>query len=258
MLSVLSKKENRLFLILGGFFITNAILAEMIGVKLFSVEGQLGIDPFNWTILGVENIGLTMTAGVLIWPIVFIMTDIINEYYGIKGVRFLSFLTVVLIAFAFVVLFMAIHVAPDQWWQFESGTLAGKNIQDMQSAFSAIFGQGLAIIFASIVAFLIGQIVDVVVFHQIKKRTGDKMIWLRATGSTIVSQLIDSFIVLIIAFYVLGDWSLVRVLAIGVVNFIYKSSMAVILTPFIYLGHYCIDKYLGVDLAKKMKKEASI
>lgn len=259
MSSILSKKENRLFLILGGFFIANAIIAELIGVKLFSVEKLIGQEPFSWTIFGVENIGLTMTAGVIIWPVVFIMTDIINEYFGMKGVRYLSFLTVGLIAFVFVVLSIAIGLAPDSWWQFESGKIGeGVPVADMQVAFKRVFGQGLAIIFASIIAFLIGQIVDVAVFHRIKKRTGDKMVWLRATGSTIISQFIDSFIVLMIAFYLLGDWPFVRVLAIGLVNFIYKFGMAVMLTPFIYLGHYCIDRFLGESLAIKMKKEATI
>jgi len=257
MASILSKKENKLFLILGGFFITNAIIAELIGVKLFSVEEIFGMESFDWTIFGVEHLGLTMTAGVIIWPVVFIMTDIINEYYGMKGVRFLSFLTVGLISFAFLAIALAIWVAPDSWWQFQSGQIGEDPVVDMQSAFSRIFGQGMSIIFASIVAFLIGQLVDVFVFHKIKQKTGEKMVWLRATGSTIISQFIDSFIVLIIAFYLLGDWDLVRVLAIGVVNFIYKFGMAIILTPFIYLGHYIIDRFLGKKLANRMKKEAA-
>ncbi len=67
---------------------------------------------------------------------------------------------------------------------------------------SGIFRQGLWIIIGSMVAFLIGQVLDVLVFHRIKKITGEKRIWLRATGSTLVSQLVDSFVVLFIAFYV--------------------------------------------------------
>ncbi len=258
MQSILTSKVNRLFFILGGFFIANAIIAELIGSKLFSVERVLGLQPFSWTILGVENIGLTMTAGVIIWPVVFIMTDIINEYFGKRGVRFLSYLTVGLIVFSFVAIYIAIHAAPDLWWQDVSGGLgSGPKIDNMQSAFSKVFGQGLWIIFGSVVAFLIGQFLDVSVFHAIKKRTGDKMVWLRATGSTIVSQFIDSFIVLIIAFYIGGDWDLVKVLAIGIVNFIYKFGVAVILTPFIYLGHFVIDRYLGKDLSDKLKLEAT-
>jgi len=253
MSTVLKSKANRLFLILGGFFIANAIIAELIGSKLWSVERLLGRESFDWTIFGVENIGLTMTAGVIIWP------DIINEYFGRRGVKFLSYLTVGLILFSFAVIYLAIHVAPDLWWQNESGKLGDlPTVDNMQTAFARVFGQGLWIIAGSTIAFLIGQVLDVYVFHAIKKRTGERLVWLRATGSTIVSQLIDSFIVLIIAFYIGGDWDLVRVLAIGTVNFIYKFGVAVILTPFIYLGHYLIDRFLGEELAKKMKHEATI
>ena len=259
MQSMLSNKVNRLFFILGGFFIANAIIAEIIGTKLFSVEGLLGIDRFDWTIFGVENIGLTMTAGVIIWPVVFIMTDIINEYFGQKGVRFLSNLTAVLIIFVFIAIFTAIHVTPDLWWQNQSGQLGNlPPLDNMQTAFHRIFGQGLWIIVGSLIAFLVGQIVDVYVFHKIKQRTGEGMVWLRATGSTVVSQFIDSFLVLTIAFYIGGDWDMVRVLAIGTVNFIYKFGMAIILTPFIYLGHYLIDLYLGKNISQKLKEEASI
>ena len=102
-----------------------------------------------------------------------------------------------------------------------------------------------------------GQIIDVMVFHRIKKITGEKKVWLRATGSTLVSQFIDSYVVLIIAFYIGADWDLVLVLAIGTVNYLYKFSMAVLLTPMIYLGHYIIDNYLGKDMAHKMKLEAA-
>jgi uncharacterized integral membrane protein (TIGR00697 family) len=98
---------------------------------------------------------------------------------------------------------------------------------------------------------------DVRVFHAIKKKTGDKMLWLRATGSTLVSQLIDSFIVLFIAFYIGADWGFVKVLAIGSVNFIYKGIVAIILTPLLYLGHKIIDNYLGKELSEKLKREAS-
>ena len=256
--NILSNKVNRLFIILGGFFIANAIIAELIGVKLFSVEGILGIPSFNWRIFGVENLGLTMTAGVIIWPVVFIMTDIINEYFGIRGVRYLSYLTVSLIIYVFIAVLIAIWVAPDTWWQFTSGTIGNKpEIKDMQAAFQRIFGQGLWIIVGSLIAFLVGQLVDVFVFHYIKKKTGEKHIWLRATGSTLVSQFIDSYLVLTIAFYIGGDWELVRVLAIGTVNFAYKFFMAFLLTPFIYLGHFIIDRFLGAELAHKLKVQAS-
>jgi uncharacterized integral membrane protein (TIGR00697 family) len=110
--------------------------------------------------------------------------------------------------------------------------------------------------FGSIAAFLVSQIVDVTVFHRIKKATGEKKIWLRATGSTLISQLVDSFIVLFIAFKIGKDWSWQLVLAICIMNYIYKATMALILTPVIYFVEKRIEKYLGHELAMKMKRSA--
>jgi uncharacterized integral membrane protein (TIGR00697 family) len=158
-------------------------------------------------------------------------------------------------------LFGAIHTAPNEWW-ITSKQTAG--IENMSSAYNGIFGQGMGIIIASMIAFLIGQIVDVFIFHRIKKRTGEKHVWLRATGSTLVSQFIDSFVVLVIAFYVYpklvpsqgSAWPINQILAIGVVNYIYKFIVAVLLTPVIYFFHYRIDIFLGKEKADEMKKAA--
>jgi uncharacterized integral membrane protein (TIGR00697 family) len=129
-------------------------------------------------------------------------------------------------------------------------------IGDMNLAFQYVFGQGLWIIAGSIVAFLIGQFADVMTFQFIKRKTGEKKLWLRATGSTLVSQFIDSFVVLIIAFQIGQGWSWALVLGIGVVNYIYKFTVAIVLTPFLYVIHNRIDKFLGKDLAAKMLEEA--
>ena len=250
-------KINRLYLFLGGFFITNALIAEFIGVKIFSLEETLGFEPFNWDIFGVEGLGFNLTAGVVLWPVVFIMTDVINEYFGAKGVKLLSYMTVGLILYAFIMVYLAIGLAPNGWWQSESGLLTdGTGLADMDLAFRKIFGQGLWIIFGSLIAFLIGQIVDVVTFHKIKSFTGENRVWMRATGSTLVSQFIDSFVVLFIAFYIGANWSLGLVLAIGTVNFIYKFTIAVLLTPSLYVVHEIIDRYLGKELSEEMRNRA--
>jgi uncharacterized integral membrane protein (TIGR00697 family) len=116
-----------------------------------------------------------------------------------------------------------------------------------------------------LVAFVLSQLIDVFVFHKIKKATGEKAIWLRSTGSTLISQFIDSFVVLFIAFYIgsrmnnaEGDfvWPFKLVIAVGVVNYIYKFIIALILTPVIYLVHNIIEKFLGADLAAEMKSAA--
>ena len=255
--NILKDRSTRLFLILGGFFIANAMIAEFMGVKIFSLEDTLGIARANINLFG-SPFSFHLTAGVLLWPVVFIMTDIINEYYGSRGVRFLSYLTIGLISYAFLMFSAAIQLSPSEYFTI------GNGIDQADHAFRGIFGQGLWIIIGSMVAFLIGQILDVLIFHRIKKMTGEKNIWLRATGSTFVSQLVDSFVVLFIAFY-LGrriqdgqgePWSLHQILVTGTGNYIYKFTAAIVLTPVIYLLHAWIEKYLGHDLAKKMKQAA--
>lgn len=246
-------KRTILFLILGSFFIANAIIAEFVGVKIFSVEGTLGIPPFAIKLFG-DTYSFNMTAGVLLWPIVFIMTDIINEYFGKNGVRLFSYIAAGLISYAFIMVYASIHTAPATFWVIKETVNGPLNMQD---AFGSIFGQGLWIIVGSLVAFLFGQLIDVYVFHYIKLKTGNKALWLRSTGSTIVSQFIDSFVVLIIAFYIGGNWPLKLVLAVGVVNYIYKFTIAALLTPLLYVLHAVIDNYLGKELAEKMMEEAA-
>ena len=249
------KKEHILFLILGCFFIANALVAEFIGVKIFSVEESLGFDKFDINLFGIENLSFNMSAGVLMWPVVFIMTDIINEYFGTKGVKLLSYIATVLILYAFVMVFWGMNLTPSDFWIIKP--LNGGEI-NMDLAFNNIFGQGLWIIAGSIVAFLVGQLVDVYVFQKIKQKTGGKALWARATGSTVVSQFIDSFVVILIAFYLGADWSLSLVLAIGFVNYTYKFIIAVMLTPILYVVHYIIDKFLGAELSEKLRSQALI
>lgn len=264
---ILQNKQARLFLFLGGFFITNALIAEFIGVKIFSLEKTFGLQPMSLSFFGVEDLSFNLTAGVLLWPVVFIMTDVINEYYGIRGVRLLSFMTVGLIIYAFFMFFIAIRLVPADFWptshilpslSADAQTQIREKVSDYNYAFRLVFGQGLWIIVGSLIAFLIGQLLDVLVFHRIKKITGETMIWLRATGSTLISQFVDSFVVLFVAFYIGAGWSFKLVLAIGLVNYMYKFTMAILLTPLIYLAHAIIDRYLGEDLATKMKRAALV
>lgn len=247
-------KSTRLFYILGAFFLANAILAEFIGVKIFSLEETFGQNPININLLGIDKLSFNLSAGVLLWPAVFIMTDIINEYFGRKGVKFLSFTAAGLILYAFLMVYFAILLSPAEFW-IEQTTSNG--LINMEHAFEAIFGQGLWIIAGSIVAFLIGQLVDVTVFHLVKAKTGNEKIWLRATGSTLVSQFIDSFVVLFIAFYIGAGWDFKLVIAIGIMNYTYKFLIAIALTPMLYIIHFIIDMYLGKDLAHKLMEEAT-
>lgn len=250
----LEQKQHRLFNILCGIFVTNAILAEIIGSKIFSVEKVLGANPAHLNILGFV-MDFNLTAGVIIWPVVFITSDLINEYFGKPGVKRISYFTVLLITYSFAVIFLAIVLPPADWWLDANGTDAAGNAFNINFAFGKIFGQGLRIIIGSITAFLVGQLVDVFIFQKLRKITGHKRLWLRATGSTLVSQLVDSYVVLFIAFS--GTMPTDQILAIGLTNYTYKFFVAIALTPVIYLGHILIDKYLGKEHAEKLSAEAA-
>ena len=247
-------RATRLFIFLAGFFLTNALIGEFVGVKIFALEATLGTDAFNWSMFGISGT-LNFTAGVIVWPFVFIMTDIINEFYGVRGVRLISWTAVGLIAYSFLAAYAAISLAPASFWVDINKDMG---VPDIQKAYAQIFGQGLWTIGGSIVAFLVGQLIDVVIFHRILKITGDRYVWFRATASTAVSQLLDSFIVLYIAF-VIGPqhWSIPQFLAIGCVNYVYKMGAAIVLIPLLYIARGLIERYLGHAEAERLRNEAA-
>jgi len=249
----MENRAQKLFLVLTAVFITNALIAEFVGVKIFAFEDTFGFAPFNWNLFGQQG-SLNFTAGVMLWPVVFILTDVINEYFGPRGVRFISWLAVALISYGFAFAYLAISLAPATWW-ISVGVEHG--VPDMQMAFATIFGQGMWSIVGSITAFLLAQLIDVRIFQAIRRRTGDSKVWARATGSTLVSQFVDSFVVLYIAF-VLGpqQWSMGLFLAVGTVNYIYKALMAIALTPVIYGVRSALSTYLGADVAAELKRKA--
>ena len=222
-----TSKRDILFTVLAGIFITNAIAAEFIGGKLI----QLG--PF------------TMSIGILPWPVVFLTTDLINEYFGKKGVRRLTILTSILIAYAFLLLYVGMMVP-------------ASDISPVSDRFfRGVFGQSMWIIVGSITAFLASQLLDVLVFWVIRKRTGGKMIWLRATGSTVVSQLIDTFIVTGIAFWLPGKLSFTDFINTAGTGYIAKLGIAIAITPLIYLGHALIHRYLGEEKSEELIAETA-
>ncbi len=238
----LAHKKHNIFLILFGIFLTNAIVAEIIGVKIFSVESTLGLQPLHLQVFGFTW-DINQTAGALNWPFVFLTSDIINEYFGRKGVKKISYITAGFVAFSFLMIYASTLLTPAPFWLDVN---KGDSNFNIDFAYSKIFRQGLGIITGSLTAFLISQLLDSFVFHKIKNATGNKKLWLRATGSTLVSQLIDSFVVIGIAFVLFGNWSIEQWFSTSLNSYLYKFFVAILLTPVIYLAHNLIDKYLGI------------
>ena len=219
----LNNKKDVVFLILAGFFITNAIVAELIGGKLVMFFGIF-----------------TQSVGIVLWPVVFILTDIVNEFYGQSGVKKLSYITLFLIAFTFLYLFICIKIP----------AVAFSPVSDEN--FKKVFGQSMYIMLGSMIAFVVSQLVDSGVFWMLRNRTGKKMIWLRSTGSTVVSQLVDTFIVQFIAFVVPGVWTMQEFLHNASYGYGFKLLVAFAVIPVIYLVHFLIDKYLGNEISHDM------
>ncbi|TVT43513.1 queuosine precursor transporter [Hymenobacter setariae] len=243
--STYAHKKQQLYLVLSGIFLVNALLAEIIGVKIFSVEKTFGLTG-------------SLSAGVLVWPVVFIGTDVINEYFGRKGVLRITFLTVGLILYAFLVILGTTKLVPADFWLDLNKTDGQGRPFNIEFAYQSIFRQGLGIIVGSLTAFVIGQVLDASVFQAFRRITGSRFIWLRATGSTLISQLVDSFVVLYVAFYLFGNWPLAQVLSVATFNYWYKVAAAVLLTPLLYLAHYLIDRYLGPAETTELQEEALV
>jgi queuosine precursor transporter len=245
------KKENVLFTVLGGFFVANVLIAELIGGKIFSLEKTLGFAPLDITIFGQQHLSLNLSVGTLLWPVVFVITDIINEYYGQRGVRLLTKLAAGLILYAFMMIFAAIKTMPADFW------LNMYTDINMNTAFAKVFGQGLNIIFASFVTFFVSQWLDAWVFHSLRKSLGEGKLALRALLSTLVSQVVDSFLIAFIAFYLLGNWTMSLLIALVCVSYAYKFVLAIVTLPVLYLVHYAVEEYLGADITTKLRHEAS-
>lgn len=226
--NILFTKKQWLFVFLAGLFITNAVTAELISNKL--IEIPLSINLFG------NKLGPFVTiVGILPWPVVFLLTDLLNEFYGYKAVRRLSWITAILISYCFIVVGLSMEIPAVE--------IEGSNLSD-DASFNKVFGQAQMVIVGSICAFLVSQILDASLFKWIKSKTGERFIWLRSTGSTLISQLIDSYIVLYIGFVLPGTLSFSDFMNIAPTNYVLKIVIAILLTPLIYLGHYLIKRFV--------------
>jgi uncharacterized integral membrane protein (TIGR00697 family) len=228
--STWNQRRQWLFVFLVGLFITNAVTAELISNKLIEI-------PFSFALGGKQVGPFTTIVGVIPWPVVFILTDLLNEFYGEKAIRRVSWITALLIAYCFIIVSIALGLPAKE--------IPGSSLAN-DHEFSKVFGQAQMVIVGSIAAFLLSQLMDATLFHWIKRKTGNRFIWLRSTGSTVISQLVDSFVVLYIGFVLPGTLSFDQFLHIAPTNYLLKLIIAVSLTPLIYLGHYLVKRYLNI------------
>jgi hypothetical protein len=221
-------RRETVFLVLSAIFLTHALLGEIIGGKLFELGGYI------------------MSIGVIPWPIVFIATDLVNEYYGPKAVRRLTLLAVGMIVYTFVILYLCIAVT------------ASPISPVTDAAFSNVFGQSLWIIVGSITAFALSQLIDAAIFVVAKAKTGGKLLWLRAVGSTVISQFIDTFVINTIAFGLPGKISAGKVVELSLTNYTYKFLIAICTLPFIYAGHSVLERYFHSEAQPPAEPEPEV
>lgn len=212
---MLQTRKQIAFVFMAGIFITSAIVAELISCKIV----DFGITP--------------VIAGIAPWPVVFLLTDVMNEYFGKQTVRRLSWITCALIAFCFLIVYVAVELPVAE----------GSPVSDAE--FRKIFSGSLPIMIGSITAFMFSQLIDVYLFAWFNKLTNGRLIWLRSTGSTVVSQLVDSYTVLIIGFLLPGVFTLDQVLIFGITGYLTKLVIAVALTPLVYVMHWLARPILG-------------
>jgi uncharacterized integral membrane protein (TIGR00697 family) len=232
-----------------GFFVT----AELLGAKLWSFT-LFGIAP---THIGLSGSEFVATAGILAFPLTFILTDILNEYFGWRVVRLFTLCAIGVNLLLQPVVQAAIRVPTVSF-------TAGVEPDELHRAYQLALGQSWAIVAASLIAFLIGQFLDVRVFSLLRRVSHGRYLWLRAQGSTVVSQLVDTFIVIFLAFVVIpalvssgqGVMSPHQALEVSLTNYIYKFAIAVGITPLLYLVHALVDLYLGDELSDELVREA--
>lgn len=225
--------RTRLYLWMSAVFVTCLLLANILGVKLFRFDLTLG-----GTLIPVEH-----TVGMLTFPITFLLTDLLNEYYGKKAARRVTYIGFAMGLLAFALVYVA-RITP---------TLEGIPGTANHAAFENIFGAAALMYLASMVAFLSGSLLDIFLFGVFKRMTRGRMVWFRATGSTVVSQLFDSFVITFVFFQVLQRLTggepapMSFVVKTALTGYILKFVIAVVLTPAIYAGRWAIRRFCGMQ-----------
>ena len=216
--------RTRLFIVLAGIFSTSLVVGDIIGGKL--IETQIFGTKF------------TLTVGMIPFPMTFLLTDVLNEFYGKKLARFVTLLGfgMAALAYAFIFIAGAIPIA--------DMTRAAGWTGVTEATFNNVFLGSQRMILASMTAYIIAQFVDIGVFHALKRLTTNRLLWLRATGSTVVSQLIDTIAITFVAWW--GVLGIEQILTMIRSSYSLKVLIAIGLTPLVYLCHALLERGLGL------------
>ena len=240
--SQLQERRERVFLVLAGFFLCAMTLLNVIGITRFVQFGPM-----------------QLAVGVLAYPLTFLCTDLISELYGRARANFMVTVGLVLNGFILGVMWLgnalpAVDPSAQPPWQVLDlatpvGLPNGETLSGSVELFSLIYANTTGAVFASMVAYVLAQYIDVFLFHWIKQKTGGKHLWLRNNGSTIISQAADSVAVISITFGAVifaggMTWQVVLMLMLS--NYLFKLFSALADTPIIYILVAKLRPYLGL------------
>ena len=211
--------HQRFFTYIAAIFVSCLLLGDVIGGKTLSTP----LGPIS--------------VGIIPFPVTFLLTDIVNDFYGRKGARFVTILGFWMAVFAWVVLQISTHIPADPSTYFT------------QTEFVKIFGGSSQLFVASIVAYLLGQFLDISVFQYWKSLTQSRHLWLRASGSTVLSQAIDTITINVIFW----RWTATRewtwIFQKIEREYLIKFVVAVALTPLVYALHSIVIRWLKIEPA---------
>ena len=237
--SISGERSASLYMWFAATFAVVLVLTNIIGTKLFLFDAGPLSDWLN------DGQPLTLTAGIITYPVTFWLTDIVSEIWGAKRANRMVVLGFAMSFVMLVVVQVAIALTPSPFW-----SLPDKGFADgeaMQVAMSAVFSNPRILLFASMSAYLVAQLFDVRLYHFWRRVTKGRHLWLRNNGSTLISQLVDTIIVNgIFLRWGLGmEWDAIVNVIVAV--YLCKALLAAIDTPLIYLGVAAVSRYLGVD-----------
>jgi queuosine precursor transporter len=204
-------RKERFFVYLTALFVAALVTGDFVGGKFFVVFGH------------------SFSAGIIPFPLTFVLTDLVNEFYGTHGAKRITMAGLGAAVFVWAVINLALALP----------TSADSPISDL--VFRGAFGTSARLYVASLTAYVIGQFLDIAIFHALRRLTGHHLLWLRSTGSTVISQIIDSVSVSFV--FLVGTRPLSFILTNAAHNYLGKLVMAILLTPLIYAGHGLFNRY---------------
>jgi uncharacterized integral membrane protein (TIGR00697 family) len=207
-------RKQRFFVLLTALFVAALVTGDFIGGKFFTVFGH------------------TFSAGIVPFPLTFVLTDLVNEFYGTHGAKRITMAGLGAAVFTWAVISLALQLP----------TSPESPISD--AVFRSAFGTSARLYVASLTAYVIGQLLDISIFHALRGMTGHRLLWLRSTGSTVMSQVVDSVTVSFV--FLVGTKPTGFILSNALHNYLGKLGMAVLLTPLIYVGHGLFNRYFHV------------